>query len=364
MWDDKAEQFDSTSISVGGAVKVLGGYVRGGLNGEPVLHISAKGEIQPAEDAEASLPSLDTIAKNPSNVKTAQRYLCIEGTVKSAPRSSQFTGRDGTPKRVIQFHIAGSTGPSARIALWDGDEAAVNLQVDTKIRLLNVRSKILSHGEVEFHGDEGTKIIMISLPPPSAPKNVAETSSLRLLSYGPSRTSRDGAPFLNALVLDASNEYKRLVAKGPASQKLSEIQPLSLFNCSYRRLDDKSIICDKADDITPQTEDSQPVKANAFTEKVKNVKAETPPSIFEVIALSRTTVEDIPMKDGTLTKKAELLVGDETGEIKVIAWRDLADTLGNIVPGQRLRLSFLEPRSGRDGAMSLQVRPYSQIHRH
>ncbi|MBI4257832.1 MAG: hypothetical protein HY619_02660, partial [Thaumarchaeota archaeon] len=159
-------------------------------------------------------------------------------------------------------------------------------------------------------------------------------------------------------------EYKRLVAKGPASQKLSEIQPLSLFNCNYRRLDDKSIICDKADDITPQTEDSQPVKANAFTEKVKNVKAETPPSIFEVIALSRTTVEDIPMKDGTLTKKAELLVGDETGEIKVIAWRDLADTLGNIVPGQRLRLSFLEPRSGRDGAMSLQVRPYSQIHRH
>lgn len=364
LWDGKAEQFDSTSMSVGRVIRVLGGYVRGGLNGEPILHIGEKGEIQPVEDHTVSLPGLDEIVKSPSSIKTTQRYLCLEGIVKFIPRSSQFTGRDGTPRRVIQFHVTGSTGAGARIALWDGDESILSLQANSKIRILNVRSKVLTHGEVEFHGDEGTKIILVSPPPAPLAKRVDESGEFRLLSYGPQKTSKDGEPFLNALVLDVASEHKRLVAKGPASQKLSEIEPLNLFNCNYRRLDDKSIICDKADDISPFTGEDKPVKADAFIEKVKNIKAQTPPSIFEVIALSRTTVDDVPMKDGSLIKKAELLVGDETGEVKVVAWRDLADTLSGVVPGQRLRLGFVEPQIGRDGAANLQVRAYSQIHRH
>ncbi|MEE9585982.1 MAG: hypothetical protein V3W09_03680, partial [Nitrososphaerales archaeon] len=81
----------------------------------------------------------------------------------------------------------------------------------------------------------------------------------------------------------------------------------------------------------------------------------------EVIALSRTTSQDIVTKSGETVTKTEVIVGDETREIKVVAWRDLSDILADITPGQRLRLVAVVPSRGLGGVAELQVKSYSQV---
>jgi len=258
----------------------------------------------------------------------------------------------------------GATGPPVRVALWGADESLLNLEVSSRIRVANVRSKVLPQGEIELHGDEGTLVTLLSRPSGSGRGPTGDSAVFRLLSFGSVRTSRDGEPVLNALVAAPTGDLKRLVAKGVASQSLSEIAPGDLFDCTFRRLDENAFICDRREDLKPFSGDAPHPGTDAFVGKIRRTTPQSPPSVFEVIALSRTTLNDVTTKDGSAVRKAEALVGDETGEIKLVAWRDLVDTLTGIVPGQRLRLSFVEPQPGRDGAAILVVRPYSQVVKH
>ena len=60
-------------------------------------------------------------------------------------------------------------------------------------------------------------------------------------------------------------------------------------------------------------------------------------------------------------KKAELIVGDETGETKLIAWRNLTEILEGIKPGERLILKGVSSQLGRDESPFLLIRQYSSI---
>jgi hypothetical protein len=75
----------------------------------------------------------------------------------------------------------------------------------------------------------------------------------------------------------------------------------------------------------------------------------------EVIALSHGTVDDVRLRDGSSAKKGELVVGDDTDEMKVVAWRDLAGRLSGIQPGERLRVVGVDVKSTKAGAWLLEV---------
>ncbi|MCP8305304.1 MAG: hypothetical protein H3Z50_07580 [archaeon] len=54
------------------------------------------------------------------------------------------------------------------------------------------------------------------------------------------------------------------------------------------------------------------------------------------------------------------MVGDETREIKIIAWRDLTRLLEGISSGDRVRIGGVVPQmSGTE--LTLLIRPYSSI---
>ena len=64
---------------------------------------------------------------------------------------------------------------------------------------------------------------------------------------------------------------------------------------------------------------------------------------MEVMALSIPTIRDVQLKEGGSVQKAELVFGDDTGEITVIGWRALR---------RDLRRSASARRSGSVGATS------------
>ena len=95
--------------------------------------------------------------------------------------------------------------------------------------------------------------------------------------------------------------------------------------------------------------------------KVKDAKDESSQIMVEVIALSHGSVDDVDMRDGTVVKKGELVVGDDTGEIKVVGWREHSSKVLGIQPGERLRIVGLAPKQTKMGAWTLQLSALTAI---
>jgi len=97
--------------------------------------------------------------------------------------------------------------------------------------------------------------------------------------------------------------------------------------------------------------------------KVKDAKDESSQIMIEVIALSTGAVDDVNLKDGSVVKKGELVVGDDTGEIKLVGWREHSAKVSGIQPGERLRIVGVIPTQTKMGAWNLQLSDLTMIER-
>ena len=89
--------------------------------------------------------------------------------------------------------------------------------------------------------------------------------------------------------------------------------------------------------------------------KLRDAKDEAFQIMVEVIALSHGSAEDVNLKDGTIVKKGELMIGDDTGEMKLVGWRELSGKVLGIQPGERLRVVGATPKINKLGTRVLQM---------
>jgi len=98
----------------------------------------------------------------------------------------------------------------------------------------------------------------------------------------------------------------------------------------------------------------------AFT-KVSQAKNAPGRVNLEVMVLSKGTTDEVSLKDGTKAKKAELVIGDDTGEITIIGWRDAAEELAGMDVGQKVRILGAARQVSRMGVEVLQFEDTSKI---
>lgn len=357
LWDEKANLIDSLNINPNTVVRVVKGYVKAGLDGRPVLHLSSKGSIEVVNDQELikNFPSIEEVTKDVSTIKSPESHLSVRGSIKTDPKLSQFTRKDGSQGSVIQFYLNDIESDQAvRVAIWDSESKALDsLQVGFIVRLINVRAKMLSYGEIELHGDAGTAIEIIS-------KKIIHKASpmtFRLLSIGP--TQEKGS---SALLIDSMRRFYTLLAKDGAQNKLLSIKPDSLITCYPKEIINSKIVCDDEKSIVTKTLDD-PIypKVQSLLLKIKDTKNIDHPVFIEAMALSHASIKDVATKDGSIIKKAEIIVGDETGERKIVAWRDLSILLEGISPGEKLRINAIVPQLSVNNEPVFILRPYSSI---
>ncbi|MCP8307854.1 MAG: hypothetical protein H3Z54_04080 [archaeon] len=360
LWDEKATLIDSLNINPNTVVRIIKGYVRSSLVGRPELHLGSRGSIEVIDDQELikKFPTIEEVTKDVSAIKSPASYLSIRGSVKTEPKLSQFTRKDGSQGSVIQFYINDIESDQAvRVAIWDSESKAIeSLQIGFIVRLINVRAKMLSYGEIELHGDVGTFFEVVSK------KIIHRTSPMtfRLLSIGPTQEGKSSS----ALLIDSIKRFYTLVAKDDAHNKLLSIKPDSLITCYPREVINSKIVCDDGKSIVTKTLDD-PIypKVQSFLLKIKDTSNLDYPVFLEVIALSHSSIKDVTTKDGSIIKKAEIMVGDETGERKVVAWRDLTKILEGISPGEKLRINAVIPQVSGANEPIFIIRPYSFIGR-
>ena len=345
LWDEAAESSERLSIKAGSLIRVVKGYVKAGLDGKPVLHVGYRGCIETIPEDEGFV-TLDEISRDIADVKGAERNLVIKGIVDSEPKYSEFARKEGSGS-VTQFYLKGKGERRVRVVLWDiNQEVSSKIRVGEGVLIVAVRSKTLPNGEIELHGDEATTIIPYEVE--------VSRRVLRLISKGSPTQLNDAATIL---LLDKSGQPATYLVKGEALQILKEIPYDTLVEVASQRS-----VLSAASDLRIVREDEGTIpKTSDLLIKVKDVKSGSDRLFLKVIALTKPLTQDIYTKEGVSVKKTELIVGDETGEIKLNAWRELHEKLLNISPGERLLLRGVVSQVGRDGVPYLTVKAYSDV---
>ena len=343
-WEEALGEIGKLGLELDSPVRVRGAYVKQGLDGKPNLNLGKRGTMERLDDEKvlARLESISTVAQKLPSLTKEEPFVAIEGVVSSEPRYSEFVRSDGSEGSLFQFGLADDDGKEIRVVVWS-PASRPDLKRGQKARVTNVRAKRSNSGGFEIHGDAGS-VILVGEPAAKSVLRVASTSSTQSVK----------------LVIGVGKDKKvRFLEVGagveaPVRGELVAALP--------DEVTEGVMHCRGAGSLRTLVDDAFP-GLDALMTKLQEAKEEDSQIMVEVIALSHGTVDDVQLKDGTAVKKGELVVGDDTGDIKLVAWRDMSGRLSGIQPGERLRLVGVSPKSTKMGGRVLQLSALSVIER-
>ncbi len=342
IWDDAVELVEKLGIRPDAPLRVTNGYVKQGLDGKPNLNLGKRGGLEVVRDADvaARLPLLSASTEKLTKMSQEKPFVAVECTVDSEPRYSEFVRSDGSPGSLFQFGVSADRGKQkSRVVIWSPTERP-ELKLGQRVVITNVRSRRSSGGEFEIHGDAGSVIL---------PGAAREPTFLRVAAV----SKGTAGPILLAV----DRERKVRVVEVAPDMKAAKGQVVKAVPDDEA---DGRMVCKSAGSISVEDGADFPALVELST-KLKDAKDEAAQLMLEVIALSHGTADDVHLKDGSVVKKGELVVGDDTAEMKVVAWRELSEKLPGIQPGERLRISGVSPKSMKMGGWVLQLNPLTAI---
>jgi len=344
VWEEALEPLEKLSLEVDAPVRVANAYVKQGLDGKPTLNLGKRGKIEALADEKitAKLPSISSVTQKLPTITKEEQYTALECVVSSEPRYSEFVRSDGSEGSLFQFGVARDGAKETRVVIWS-PTSRPELSRGQKVRITNVRAKKSNTGEFEIHGDAGSAILM---GPP------AEKLELRVAATSSSQTTK----MLLGVGKDRKVKFIE-VGKGVKEPGQGDVVEVAPDETREGRM-----YCRSPNSVRVLEDDSFP-GLEGLAWKLQEAKEEDAQIMVEVIALSHGSVDDVQLRDGTTVKKGELVVGDDSGEIKLVAWRDLSGRLSGIQPGERLRLVGVAPKLMKMGGWVLQLSNFSVIER-
>jgi replication factor A1 len=70
---------------------------------------------------------------------------------------------------------------------------------------------------------------------------------------------------------------------------------------------------------------------------------------------------EVNTKSGELITVADTIVGDDTGEIRLVGWRENSSLVSQLKIGERIKIMAAVAVNGREGNIELSLKPYSEI---
>ena len=331
-------------VELDAPVRVANAYVKQGLDGKPNLNPGRRGKIEPLDDEKvtARLPSISKMTQRLPDLTKEEQFIAIECVVSSEPRYSEFVRSDGSQGSLFQFGVARDGEKETRVVIWSPSERP-ELKRGQKVRVTNVKSRRSNSGEFEIHGDAGSAIFA---------GQAAERSIFRVAATSSSQTTK-------VLLAVGKDRRVRFIELGKGAGEFSQNDVVGVVPDETV---EGRIHCRNPNSIQMARDDSFPGLDDLAT-KLQEVRDEGAQILVDVIALSHGSVDDVRLRDGKTEKKGELVEGDDTGEMKLVAWRDLAGRVSGIQPSERLRLVGVASKSTKMGAWVLELSNFSVIER-
>ncbi|MBI3116605.1 MAG: hypothetical protein HYZ12_04620 [Thaumarchaeota archaeon] len=350
MWED-LEAIERLGVGVDIPLRVVSAYVKPSLDGKPALNLGKKGRIEVLKDEGlvTKMPSVSELERDIAAI-TETDVIAVRGIVQSGSKDSEFTRGDGSRGTFKHFMLGSENGSKQqRIVIWSGSDLP-SLVSGERVRVTNLRLKRQTYGDPELHGDSGSRINVI--------RNESQGTLLLVVGSGDVRGSTE------FLVADATRTLFHLNLKDKAVESALALREGDIIEVMGNEKYEDTIVCTKSDSVKRVNSKSNllPSLQSLFV-KVKNVEVASGPLLMEVVALSKASVQDVRLKDGSVVKKGELLVGDDTGEIKLAAWRESSEKLDGVQEGERLQIIGATLERSRMNTPIIQIGRISSVRR-
>ena len=353
LWDNLTHVIEENGLKPGDLIQINNCYVKSALNGKPIINIGEGGNIYPSEGNDASIPDLDNITSNVDSIKTEKDNAVISGLIGSIPRIIEFSDSRGERKKSLQTMLSNESGDrKLRVALWNVDEDSLPriFQVNSPIRIIGARVKEgnlqYGNGDFEIHGDEGTIIELRDKP------QDYEVHTIRIISEG-----RSDDEAVNYVGIDKD---KNIMYVNLAGIKSNNLNLNSIIDCIPNRIFGNMVFL-KEDSYLEVVENNSFPKLEECITKIKDIQTVGNSFIIESIILQQPNATQVNTKNGELVSVTDTLIGDDTGEIRLVGWRDSSTELDSLKVGDRIRILGAVLNTGREGKLELTLRKDSSI---
>lgn len=352
LWDNLTHVIEDNKLKPGDLMQIKNCYVKSALNGKPIINIGEGGNISAYQGNDATIPDIDGITSSIDNVRSEKENVVVSGLISSMPRIIEFTDSRGEQKKSLQTMLSNDSGDrKLRVALWNIDEDNLPkfFQMNIPVRIIGARIKEgnvqYGNGDYEIHGDEGTIIELKEKP------QDYEVHSIRILTDG---RAENGT--VNYVGIDKDKKLVYVILQGISDKVTAN----SIMDCIPNRIFGNMVFL-KEDSFLELVENDSFPKLEESVSKIKDIKTVGESYIVESIVLQQPNTTQVNTKAGELVSVTDTLIGDDTGEIRLVGWRDSSDDLEKVKVGDRVRIIGALLNTGREGKLELTLRKDSSI---
>lgn len=352
LWDNLTHVIEDNKLKPGDLMQIKNCYVKSALNGKPIINIGEGGNISPYQGNDATIPDIDGITSSIDNVRSEKENVVVSGLISSMPRIIEFTDSRGEQKKSLQTMLSNDSGDrKLRVALWNIDEDSLPkfFQMNIPVRIIGARIKEgnvqYGNGDYEIHGDEGTIIELKEKP------QDYEVYSIRILTEG---RAENGT--VNYVGIDKDKKLVYVILQGISDKVTAN----SVMDCIPNRIFGNMVFL-KEDSFLELVENDSFPKLEESVSKIKDIKTVGESYIVESIVLQQPNTTQVNTKAGELVSVTDTLIGDDTGEIRLVGWRDSSDELEKVKVGDRIRIIGALLNTGREGKLEITLRKDSSI---
>lgn len=359
LWDDLVDIPELQNLKVGDVIKVINCQIKSGLDNRPVVNLGNNGNIEVISDEKKfEVPSIEDITKTIEDIPSDPvDNFAIVGKIVSDPRITQFTNNRGELSKSLHLMLSNEDNTrQIRSIIWNVNEDTIPklLTRDSQIKLIGVRTKVgnpnFGNGDMEIHGDEGTSIELVN------DKSSDENFLLRIVSK---RVDTSGN---FSTYLTINSESKPFVLKINNEIFDLEIDVDNIIECYPSRVLGNTVEVMDQSSFIQIIEGNEDIPDKSVLEiKIRDIATTNRPYIIEAIVLQNPNKTDVNTKSGDTVSVADTIVGDDTGEIRLVGWRDNSRVINQLKIGERIRLIGVEAAQGKEGSLELSLRPYSDI---
>ena len=345
LWDEKANLPGIENLKPGDLIKIIKAYVKSDLDGSPTINIGSGSNIETA-DAESKIPSIDTITKDVGELQEGQKDIVISGVIDGVINKMEFTNSRGKPGKALRMRLKGKENSGIRVVLWGKDESSIPNMIaqSAKVRLLGVRVKSGNQG-LEIHGNDAT-IIEI--------EGGKETEPVitRILSISQTENGKN-------MILGVDSK-KNLYNISDFSDSTSICSEGDVIECMPSKVYGNSITLDENSFVRKLDNDDTIPSLSKIRTKINDVKVDGNYCI-ESIILKVPERREVQTKTGESIALSEMFVEDDTGQIWVKGWRNLARTIDKCELGEIVSITGLNAKAGLEGRIELFLTAFSKI---
>jgi ssDNA-binding replication factor A large subunit len=358
LWNKVAHIPDELQLKSGDMIRVTGGYIKSGLDGKPIINLGESSNIEQYNGSEVSIPHLESISINVDQVAAEQDHIVISGILRSSPRIIEFSDPRGVIKKSLQATLSNSdSSRNLRVAIWNVNENNIPrvLKLNSQVRIIGARIKQgnmqYGNGDFEIHGDEGTVLES------TTKQEDYESATIRILSSG----RADSSGRINYFSIDKNKNLYSVAI----DEKLNppSISVDSVIEGVPSRIFGNSLIFSQDDSEIKLVEGNSIPKLEESTTKIKDMDTIGEIYVLEAIVLQQPNSTEVNTRTGDLVSVADTLIGDDTGEIRLVGWRENSSHVANLKVGERVRVIGAALSAGRDGRSEITLRKDSVINK-